>query len=437
MPTYLDGCVLNPFEICDITLHPDRAVIGPAKLFPSFVEVDNSTDAGAIRVFLMSAEMVLGGAEQLRLATEQWPEIGVCFGPTATHADVVDAVMRAVETGALVAALVRLDDVAGTTEADLRAAGIDKRLPPPRPGNNVAGMSFGDKMMRACEMVPDEVGDKLGAQARKEIEGFFSVQNLAITAGILVVWAGSHAVGVGFIVDGVLLGVGLAFAGWEALKAFEKVGEFFTTVDSATSDRDLKVAAGLLAAAITILSVAGFKALLRRVTPKIPKGGSGKKGKGGNGGGSTDRTKSSGGNSNRKRSSDADGPEAQAKPKNKTEDAPAPKPKPTHDFTPVASKISTQKQYRHVKDRPEWVQRGQGSYFNSTDDAQAVLTAAKNGKAEVLGTNMHGFPIVRVKGVTGYNNNPRAGYLDQPTDIFIIKGTAKPSVVPTNPNWSD
>ena len=315
MPFYLDGFVLNPFEICDITLHPYRVVIGPANLFPDFVEVDSSTGLDAIRVFLMSAEMVVGGAAQLRAAAEQWPEVGVCFGPDAGHADVVLAIMPAIESGALIATLIRVDDVADTTEAELRAAGVDKRLPPPRPGANVGAMSFADKLMRACEMVPDEVGDKLGAQAKKEIEGFFSVQNLAITAGILAVWAGSHAVGVGFVVDGVLLGVGLLFAGWEALKAFEKIAEFFTTVDDATSDRDLKIAAGLLAAAIAILSVAGFKALLRRVTPKIPKGGGGKKGKGSgaDGGGGGDRRQSSG--SSGRRSGDTDTPESKPNPK--------------------------------------------------------------------------------------------------------------------------
>ena len=95
----------------------------------------------------------------------------------------------------------------------------------------------------------------------------------------------------------------------------------------------------------------------------------------------------------------------------------------------------SQKQMRHIKDRPEWQQRGQGSYVNSMDDAQTVLNNAKAGTSDVLGTTNNGV-VVRDPSVTGYNNNPGAGYIDQPTNVFIIKGTAKPSVVPTNPNWT-
>ena len=104
-------------------------------------------------------------------------------------------------------------------------------------------------------------------------------------------------------------------------------------------------------------------------------------------------------------------------------------------ITAIGRKIS-QKQLRHVKSRPEWVSRGQGSYLNSVDDAQAVLDSVHSGRATVLGTNRNGHVIVRVDDVTGFNNNPGAGFVDQPTNVFIIKGTAKPSVVPTNPNWT-
>lgn len=101
----------------------------------------------------------------------------------------------------------------------------------------------------------------------------------------------------------------------------------------------------------------------------------------------------------------------------------------------VKPKIS-QKQNRHIKDRKEWVERGEGSYFESFKDAQIVLDAAHNGTATVLGLSKQGHIVVEFTGVVGYNMNPAAGYLNQPTHVFIIKGTASPSVVPTSPTWS-
>ena len=108
---------------------------------------------------------------------------------------------------------------------------------------------------------------------------------------------------------------------------------------------------------------------------------------------------------------------------------------PTYDFSKVNDKVSVQKQNRHVEGRPEWANGKQGGYLKSVDEAQSVLDAARSGDAEVLGANKQGFPIVRHEGVTGYNNNPDNGFLDQPTNVFLIKGTEKPSVVPMNPNW--
>jgi hypothetical protein len=103
-----------------------------------------------------------------------------------------------------------------------------------------------------------------------------------------------------------------------------------------------------------------------------------------------------------------------------------------NDFPAVAEQVS-QKQLRHIEGRPEY--RG-GGFLSSIEDAQAVLNAYTSGSATVLGKNQQGFPIVRVDSITGTNVNQRAGITNQPTNIFMIKGTASPSVVPMNPNWS-
>jgi filamentous hemagglutinin len=104
------------------------------------------------------------------------------------------------------------------------------------------------------------------------------------------------------------------------------------------------------------------------------------------------------------------------------------------DFPEVSSKIS-QKQLRHIAGKPEFDARPGGGYLNSVDDAQKVLDAYRSGQATILGKNPQGFPIVRFDGVTGTNVNSGSGFPAQPTNVFIIKGTKSPSVVPTNPNW--
>jgi RHS repeat-associated protein len=93
--------------------------------------------------------------------------------------------------------------------------------------------------------------------------------------------------------------------------------------------------------------------------------------------------------------------------------------------------ISRQKQDRHILNGNGY--KG-GGYFNSHADAQAVLDAYHGGKAQVMGLTKTGNIQIRVPGVTGYDNNPRAGRLGVPTNIFMIKGTKSPSVVPMNPS---
>ena len=105
------------------------------------------------------------------------------------------------------------------------------------------------------------------------------------------------------------------------------------------------------------------------------------------------------------------------------------------DFPEVAGKIS-QKQLRHIAGRPELEARGGGGFLNSVDDAQKVLDAYRIGQVKILGKNAQGFPVVKFEGVTGTNVNAGVGITAQPTNVFIIKGTKSPSIVPANPNWT-
>jgi len=96
----------------------------------------------------------------------------------------------------------------------------------------------------------------------------------------------------------------------------------------------------------------------------------------------------------------------------------------------TAPLISVQKQARHVLGSENYAG---GGYFLKTSDAQEVLDAYRSGEASVVETRSNGNVVVKFRGVTGFNNNVGAGYLNQPTNTFIIKGQKSVSVVPTVP----
>ena len=104
---------------------------------------------------------------------------------------------------------------------------------------------------------------------------------------------------------------------------------------------------------------------------------------------------------------------------------------PLMKIADVGKKVSPQKQARHLAGT-----HNGGGYFNSLDDAQSVLDAFHSGGAEILGVTKTGHIAIRVPGVTGFNNNAAAGFVDQATNIFLVKGTRSVSIVPTSPVWS-
>jgi RHS repeat-associated protein len=104
----------------------------------------------------------------------------------------------------------------------------------------------------------------------------------------------------------------------------------------------------------------------------------------------------------------------------------------TIDRMAVNATVSAQKQARHVLGARQY---GGKSYFNSADDAQRVLNDYRSGAAEVLGVKGTDV-VVRTPNVTGFNHNPGAGFPNQPTNVFFIKGSSSPSVVPHNPAWT-
>ncbi|MFD2794732.1 polymorphic toxin-type HINT domain-containing protein [Promicromonospora vindobonensis] len=108
------------------------------------------------------------------------------------------------------------------------------------------------------------------------------------------------------------------------------------------------------------------------------------------------------------------------------------------DRAKINTRISRQKQDRHVEDSPIY---RHGGYFKAENvgDAQKVLDEFHNGTAAVIGLKNPGpdaFIAVESPNITAFNHNPRAGFPNQPTNTFFIKGSASPSVVPTTPGWT-
>jgi hypothetical protein len=119
-------------------------------------------------------------------------------------------------------------------------------------------------------------GPKLPGSMRQEFEAMLSPTNLSIMAITLVIWAGSHAFGVGAFVDVALLISGAIFLGKAVIDAAEALGRFLVITSEAEKDEDLDEGASYLTIAITILGVAAFFAILTRVAKRMGRGGASK-----------------------------------------------------------------------------------------------------------------------------------------------------------------
>jgi hypothetical protein len=102
------------------------------------------------------------------------------------------------------------------------------------------------------------------SNARAIVSSLLQPQTLAIVAGTLIVWAGSHAFGVGEIVDIVLLGIGVVALGFAVFEGAAELCDFTVGALSARSDADLEKAGRHFAHAVTLLGVSTLQAILLR-----------------------------------------------------------------------------------------------------------------------------------------------------------------------------
>jgi hypothetical protein len=107
-----------------------------------------------------------------------------------------------------------------------------------------------------------------GPEAAAAIDSLLSPVNLAILAGTLTLWAGSHLFGVGEIVDVLLLVVGAFTIGWSIGDVAKDLYTFTERTINARSDSDLDAAAQAFSHAIVLAGITVVMALLLRKSAK-------------------------------------------------------------------------------------------------------------------------------------------------------------------------
>ncbi|KAA3511794.1 hypothetical protein G6L63_12140 [Agrobacterium vitis] len=129
---------------------------------------------------------------------------------------------------------------------------------------SVSGLSLQAKLetvlRKAAALLPADIGNRLLA--------LVTPTSLAIMAGVVLIWAGSHFVGVGEIADVILLAAGWLMIGAAAMQGGEKLLDFAVGTQAAKTTADLDKAAKDLADAITILGVDVVLGLLLKGKPK-------------------------------------------------------------------------------------------------------------------------------------------------------------------------
>lgn len=120
----------------------------------------------------------------------------------------------------------------------------------------------------------------LPSDMQEEFKKLLDPAVIAQTVALLVVWAASHACGVGEVLDAIMAILAIYALGWAAWDAAWNMVEFLRLTLYAETDADLDKAAAMLARVIAAIGVKAFVQLLTRgaarVSSKGKPGGAGK-----------------------------------------------------------------------------------------------------------------------------------------------------------------
>jgi hypothetical protein len=131
---------------------------------------------------------------------------------------------------------------------------------------DVKSMSLKDRLKEVLSRSKKNFGPDVGQQ----IDALLSPANLAILAGTLTVWAGSHFFGIGEIIDVLLLAVGAFSIGWSVKDVAEDMYHFAHLTIKAKTEDDLEKASQYFSHAVVLAGITVIMAiLLRRSVKKI------------------------------------------------------------------------------------------------------------------------------------------------------------------------
>ncbi|NJS09877.1 MAG: CHAP domain-containing protein [Microcoleus sp. CSU_2_2] len=137
---------------------------------------------------------------------------------------------------------------------------VDVSEPSSSVATSVATMSNLEKLEEAFKRAISRVDD----EASRQLEELLTPENIAIMAGTMALWAASHGTPIGWIVDGVLLGVGIFTIGTEIFEAGKDIFEFATGALEAETEADLDQAGQHLAEAIATVGIEVVAGILTR-----------------------------------------------------------------------------------------------------------------------------------------------------------------------------
>ncbi|MDG0863525.1 DUF6531 domain-containing protein [Pelomonas aquatica] len=133
-------------------------------------------------------------------------------------------------------------------------------------GTDVSGWSFGDKLV---EVVSIALKEKLPSDLAAALSDLVSPSHIATTAAIFALWAGSHALGIGFAFDAVMLGVAYYTLGKAAADLIVGLIDTTIAINAAKCSGDLDAAAAKLSKALGKGTAAFIEgAVLRKVFSK-------------------------------------------------------------------------------------------------------------------------------------------------------------------------
>lgn len=114
---------------------------------------------------------------------------------------------------------------------------------------------------------------KLGPEARSQVQALLTPQALATIGAVLVAWVISHAVGIGEIIDIIILSVGAFAIGMAVFDGLDHLYQFAVRAYRGRSSGDLDAAASHFAMAVSVLGIQAVLAVLFRGSPRTFRGG--------------------------------------------------------------------------------------------------------------------------------------------------------------------